>query len=185
MLIPAKGAAMKVRRATLVLAVSALAAVAALALPTAARAHQADALHQHGWSSLSLSTFGNVRCVPTFYDPFTGRTERGASTVYFPDVITPPAPAGRLAKVWFTARLEVYTSSGWYTIGDDTPWVYALANGNGLHGWYDSNNLLKQAYPPTFGWTVGKGYYRAHLYFYWEIDGTTFYGDATNWCQVA
>jgi hypothetical protein len=177
------------RRLTLGLTLSILAAAMALAAPTAARAHQADGLHQHGWSSSYLQWFANlgspVRCVPTYSDPFNGRTYPGAFTLYFPDVVTSPAPAGRLAKVWFTARLEVYTSSGWYTIPDQTPWVYALANGNGLQGWYDSNNLLKQAFPPTFGWdNLARGYYRAHLYFAWDIDGTKYYGDVTNWCQV-
>lgn len=180
---------MKARLVTTLVTLIALTSGLALAVPTSATAHQADNLHQHGWSSFYLQVFTNfgspIACANTYKDPFNGRVYQGAVRVYYPDVITSPAPAGTLAKVWFTARLEQYTSSGWYTIPDNTPWVYALANQNGLQGWYNSSNLRIQAYPPTFGWNVGNGYYRVHLYFSWDYDGTKFYNDVTNWCQVS
>ena len=179
---------MKARFNTALFALTAVVAALALAAPTPASAHQADAHHQHGWSSNYLLWFGNfgspLRCVPTYSDPFNGRVYPGSVTVYFPDVITSPTPTGGLSRVWFTARLEQWTGSSWYTIPDNTPWVYALANQGGLQGWYTSNNLLLQASTPTFGWDAGKGYYRVHLYYSWAADGTTFYNDVTNWCEV-
>ena len=168
------------------LAVVAAMVAGGLAQAEPAAAHSADALHQHGWSSLRLMYGSPFRCTNSS-QMFT-YVVPGDVNLELPDLVTTP---GGTQYVYFTARLEYYNfgAKQWVETGEPKPWLRTLTNGNGpALSWreVDANwNEVRYA-PRALSWSVTSGYYyRIHQYYYWGYDGTKFYDDATGYCYVA
>ena len=71
--------------------------------------------------------------------------------------------------------------------GEAKPWLRTVTTATGpALSWreVDSQGREVRYAPLTLGWYVGKGWYRVHLYFYWAYDGTKYYDDTSDWCQV-
>jgi hypothetical protein len=110
------------------LALSVVATASALALPSAANAHGLNSLHEHGFSStyLLFMSYGDTptRCGSSMV-MFDGTRYAGQVEAFLPDRVTSPvARAGEYRRVFVTASLEFYSSSGWMPTGKWKSWLY-------------------------------------------------------------